>query len=516
MSNTEAIDTEDWVAKTLPVPSDWSLVNFEEAFHPISTSKIKTAEAQYKDRGAFPIVDQGRDFIGGYTDAADRVINRNGAVIVFGDHTRCFKLIAFPFAPGADGTKVLEPRAGIVPKFAYYGCLTLRLPNRGYSRHYSFLRRSQFPIAPLAEQRRIVAKIEELFSELDKGIADLTTAREQLKAYRQSVLKHAFEGKLTGEWRSCHPSCLSSPSKLIARITSERHTKYLNSLESWKLSLAKWESGGAKGKRPVKPRCQEPSVTPTSEELVGFPSLPEGWQWVKLGQLVWSVKDGPHYSPHYTLSGVPFITGGNVRPSGIDFDSAKFISHELHAELSERCKPEKGDVLYTKGGTTGIARVNTYDREFNVWVHVAVLKLADSVRPFYLQHALNSPLCYVQSQRYTHGVGNQDLGLTRMVNIILPLCSEAEQKQIEMLIDTVTSELDQIESTIDENLKGMAPLRQSILKRAFSGQLVAQDAKDEPASILLERIRAEHDAATTKTQHKAKRAKNGKKRNKAA
>jgi type I restriction enzyme S subunit len=186
-------------------------------------------------------------------------------------------------------------------------------------------------------------------------------------------------------------------------------------------------------KRPVKPRRHEPSATPTSEELTGFPSLPKGWQWVRLGQLVWSVKDGPHYSPPYSLSGVPFITGGNVRPNGVDFDSAKFISPELHAELSERCKPEKGDVLYTKGGTTGIARVNTYDREFNVWVHVAVLKLADSVRPFYLQHALNSPLCYTQSQRYTHGVGNQDLGLTRMVNIILPLCNEVEQAQVEII-----------------------------------------------------------------------------------
>ena len=72
-----------------------------------------------------------------------------------------------------------------------------------------------------------------------------------------------------------------------------------------------------------------------------------------------------------------FITGGNVRPNGIDFKNVKFISPELHLELSKRCKPEKGDILYTKGGTTGIARVNTYDIYFNVWVHVAVLKLIE-------------------------------------------------------------------------------------------------------------------------------------------
>jgi len=139
--------------------------------------------------------------------------------------------------------------------------------------------------------------------------------------------------------------------------------------------------------------------------------LPKNWSWVRLGELLWSVKDGPHYSPKYEESGVPFISGGNIRPEGIDFTKCKFISKELHKELSKRCKPKINDILYTKGGTTGIARVNTYDIDFNVWVHVAVLKAVKSVNPFYLQYALNSNHCYKQAQKYTHGVGNQDLGL---------------------------------------------------------------------------------------------------------
>lgn len=350
-----------------------------------------------------------------------------------------------------------------------------------------------FPIAPTNEQKRIVAKIEELFSELDKGIESLKTARAQLKIYRQAVLKHAFEGKLTADWREDNKDKLEPADELLERIKQEREQCYQQQLEEWQSAVKTWEQNGKEGKKPTKPRQQKDIPGPSAEELQNFANLPAEWKWVKLGELVWSVKDGPHYTPKYSESGIPFITGGNIRQGSVDFESAKFISKTLHQELSARCKPEVGDILYTKGGTTGIAHVNTYEFEFNVWVHVAVLKITESLQPFYLQHALNSPNCYAQSQKYTHGVGNQDLGLTRMVNIILPLCSEAEQKQIIDIFEELTSKFDEIERAIEEQLQKSESLRQSILKKAFSGQLVVQDPADEPASALLERIKAEKD-----------------------
>ena len=339
-----------------------------------------------------------------------------------------------------------------------------------------------FPLPPISEQRRIVAKIEELFSELDAGIESLKTAQAQLKVYRQSLLKHAFEGKLTAQWRDQNKDKLESAEALLARIQTERANRYQQQLKEWK----------AEGNPGSKPKAPKPPLT--AEELAELPELPEGWGWVKMGELTWSVKDGPHFSPKYVEKGIPFISGGNVRPDGVDFDNTKFISNELHEELSKRCKPELGDVLYTKGGTTGIARVNTYNVDFNVWVHVAVLKLTGAIRPFYLQHALNSSFCYSQSQKYTHGVGNQDLGLTRMVNIVLAICSTEEQEEVIKIVDDKMSVIDQLELTIATSLQQAAALRQSLLKKAFSGQLVPQDPNDESAAVLLTRIKAEKAA----------------------
>ena len=361
------------------------------------------------------------------------------------------------------------------------------------------------PIPPLDEQKRIVIKIEEIFSELDKGVENLKKAQAQLKVYRQALLKYAFEGKLTADWREINKDKLESADDLLARIKTEREARFNYQINDWKKAVFEWEKNGKEGKKLTKPRKLKDVEPLDIDELNLYPKLPASWKSVKLGELVWSVKDGPHFSPKYSDEGVPFLSGRNIRPDGVNFNSAKFISEELHAELSRRCLPEKGDILYTKGGTTGIARVNTYDEIFNVWVHVAVLKITESLMPFYLQHALNAPTCFSQSQKYTHGVGNQDLGLTRMVNIILPLCSEAEQLEIIQKLDKMSSQLDQMETDIKMQLKKSEALRRSILKKAFSGELVEQDPNDEPASILLERIKAEKQAQAVpkKTRKKA-------------
>ena len=302
------------------------------------------------------------------------------------------------------------------------------------------LKLSDLVVPSIPEQERVVARIEELFSELDKAVATLQTTKQQLAVYRQAVQKEAFEGKLTKNWRNS---------------ASIRLSDYVAT------SIAKRDSI-AETHKTKKLRYSFP------EKLL-LCAIPKDWQFAQIGDVAWSIKDGPHYSPEYVEEGVPFITGGNVRPSGVDFASAKKISKELHEELNRRCKPEKGDLLYTKGGTTGIARVNTYDFPFSVWVHVAVIKFVDTIVPEYFQHVLNSPFCYQQSQEYTHGVGNQDLGLTRMINIVFPICSIEEQKQIVYELESRLSVCESIEQTVDTALAQADAMRQSILKQAFEG-----------------------------------------------
>ena len=430
------------------LPKGWKWVKLGELCDKISLNKIKIQQKDYLQEGTYPVVDQGQDLIGGYYNDKNLVIPSEPPYIVFGDHTKVKKYINFNFVAGADGVKVLKAKDIVDSKFLFYSLFTIKIEDKGYARHFQLLEKELFPLPPKPTQQAIVSKIEELLSELDKGIENLRIARQQLKTYRQSVLKWAFEGKLTERLRIKEQK-LSNGNAFVKQLNEER--EHQQKIKKVKL-------------KPI------PSIE--DEELLELPKLPNEFAWIRLGNLLWSVKDGPHYSPKYQSTGIPFISGGSIRPMGIDFGNVKFISEELHNELSQRCKPEKGDVLYTKGGTTGIAKVNTYDIDFNVWVHVAVLKTLKSINPFYLEHALNSTHCYKQSQKYTHGVGNQDLGLTRMILITLPICSYEEQGEIVQEIESRLSVADKMEESIIQSLQQAEALRQSILKKAFEGKLI--------------------------------------------
>jgi type I restriction enzyme S subunit len=332
-------------------------------------------------------------------------------------------------------------------------------------------------IAPFAEQKRIADKLDTLLASVDATRERLDRIPNILKQFRQSVLAAATSGRLTEGWRD-------SGNMRLAEIESELASD----------RLKKW-NGRGKYKPAIK--CEEVD----SEE---FAEIPEGWYRGTVDEITWSVKDGPHFSPKYELTGVPFISGGSIKPGKIDISNCKYISKDLHAELSLRCKPELLDVLYTKGGTTGFAAVNTIEMDFNVWVHVAVLKLLDKnlVDPFYIEMALNSPECYAQSQRYTHGVGNQDLGLTRMIKIVIPVPRVDEQKEIVRRVKALFALADKLEARYQQARAQVEKLTPALLAKAFRGELVVQDPNDEPAEMLLERIRAERHSTIKPARHK--------------
>ena len=154
----------------------------------------KTKQKEYLEKGKLPIIDQGKELIGGYSDDEEKAIVCNLPVIVFGDHTKAVKYINFKFGAGADGIKVLEPKENVLPKYLYFGTqyLTFKIIHKGYARHYQHIEKKDLPVPPIDEQQHIVSKIEELFSQLDSGVETLKKTKEQLKVYRQAVLKEAF------------------------------------------------------------------------------------------------------------------------------------------------------------------------------------------------------------------------------------------------------------------------------------------------------------------------------------
>lgn len=156
--------------------NSWRLVPFPDAIADESAGSVKTPQSEFLSEGHFPVVDQGKELISGYVNDESRLCHAKLPVIVFGDHTRCFKYVDFPFCMGADGVKVLRPKLEADTRYLYHYLRQLKLTDGGYDRHFKYLKRCDLMIPPLAEQRRIAAildKAEELRAKRRIALAEL-------------------------------------------------------------------------------------------------------------------------------------------------------------------------------------------------------------------------------------------------------------------------------------------------------------------------------------------------------
>ena len=352
------------------------------------------------------------------------------------------------------------------------------------------------PVPPKDEQRRIVSKIEELFSELDKAIENLKIAREQLKVYRQVVLKHAFEGKLTQQWREENKDKLETTEQLLARITKEREARYQLEQSEWKAAVRAWESGGKTGKRPSKPKKAP------SEKVEGLPhsGLPNVWVWQSLGNLNVDVFDGPFGSnlktSDYVDTGVRVIRLENIGYLEFIDDKYSYVTEEKYESI-QRHTVHGGDLIFSSFISEGIRLAilpTSIDKAVNKADCFCVRLHGASVRNDYVAHYLSTRNAYKQIESEIHGIGRPRINTTQLKSFFIPLCGREEQDEIMARINAKLSLADNIAMAIDGELERCETLRQSILKRAFSGYLVEQNPGDEPASVLLERIKAEKSA----------------------
>ncbi len=357
------------------------------------------------------------------------------------------------------------------------------------------------PLPPLSEQQRIVTKIEELFSELDKGVENLRTAQQQLKVYRQALLKHAFEGKLTADWRAQNPDKLESAEALLARIQQEREARYQQQLQDW-------DANGKTGSKPKAPRAL-PSLT--EAELAELPELPRGWVYVKAEAICDFITKGTTPSKELLSDGrgeIPFIKVYNLTKTGaLDFTIAPtFVSRETHNGFLGRSKVFPGDVLMNIVGPPlgKVSVVPDHHPEWNINQAIAIFR-SDLIKSKVLAAFLASETTVRRTMRKSKATAGQfNLTLEICREIVVPVCCISEQLELAQELEEKSSILDQLEQTITHSLQQADALRQSILKKAFSGQLAPQDPNDEPASVLLERIRAERAAQPKARGRKAK------------
>ncbi|RWX75955.1 restriction endonuclease subunit S [Neorhizobium lilium] len=212
--------------------------------------------------------------------------------------------------------------------------------------------------------------------------------------------------------------------------------------------------------------------------------IPQRWERVQLGHLCSQVSDGPHFSPNYVDDGVMFISARNIKLDGWALEDAKYISEDDYHEFSRRVVPKKGDILYTKGGTTGVARVVDFEQKFQVWVHVAVLKMNGRADPRYVAFALNSLGCFRQAQLYTRGATNKDLGLTRMIKIWLALPTIEEQRDIISWLEKETTSVDTLIAEASKALALLQERRSTLISAAVTGQIDVR----ERSNLHLERL----------------------------
>lgn len=187
--------------KDKALPEGWNKINITKVFTQISTTGKNIATKDCLSVGKYPVIDQGAEYISGYFNDETKVIPVENKVIVFGDHTRNFKLIDFDFIVGADGVKIFQPAKDIDPDFFYYQCLSLNLPNKGYHRHFRYLKECDFIYPSFSQQQKLAKKFTALLSQVAEIKQRLEKIPVLLKTYRQSVLARAVNGELSAKWR---------------------------------------------------------------------------------------------------------------------------------------------------------------------------------------------------------------------------------------------------------------------------------------------------------------------------
>ena len=316
-------------------------------------------------------------------------------------------------------------------------------------------------------QQAIVNKIESLFDEIDEGIGRLKTAAQQIQQYRQSLLKNAFNGELTKEWRSKHAETLPSENELLAQIQTTREQHHAQQLADWQTAVSQWEQNGKEGKKPSKPKA--PTQAVKFED--NFAGLPSGWGMVKLENLASEYVLGKMLDKNKNKGKERLYLGNiNVRWGYFEFSNAKTM--KIEDDEIERYSVKYGDLIICEGGEPG--RCAVWKHEAEMFIQKALHRVrfpsyySADFAFYYLSYAVKLPLV----TDLLTGTTIKHLTGTALKNITFPVCSISEQTEIVAILETKLTACDQLASELSKQLKQAELLKQAVLKAAFSGSLL--------------------------------------------
>jgi type I restriction enzyme S subunit len=331
----------------------------------------------------------------------------------------------------------------------------------------SHVRNLRIPLPPLNEQRRIVSTIEQLTDRSHKARTALEDVPKLIAQFRQSVLAAAFRGDLTADWREKNPD-VEPASELLERI------------------------------KKTLPKASQKKL---EDELPDPFNISDGWMWASLSSICLSISDGDHQPPPKASSGIPFLTISNISSGSIDFSNTYYVPQSYYDKIQENRKARKGDIIYSVVGSYGIPVLLDSDREFCFQRHIAIIKPHKCLIGKYILFALKSRFVFDQATRVATGTTQLTVTLSGLRRIKIPLISVPEQILIIKRIEALFEKINLIEEQYRNSFNEFQILDQSILTKAFRGELVPQDPNDEPAAVLLDRIRAEREQTSTLKQH---------------
>lgn len=339
------------------------------------------------------------------------------------------------------------------------------------------LKKLEIPVPPLPTQQAIVNKIETLFADIDAGIDRLKTAQKQLKQYRQSLLKNAFNGELTKDWREQNADNLPSSSELLAQIQQAREAHHAKQLADWQSAVEKWEQTGKIGKKPSKPKAQTQAVQ--FEE--SLEDLPSGWGTIKINQVanIFTGATPLKSNPNYYINGsIPWVTSGSLNSAFVEC-ADNFVTDLALKETNLKLLPKHTLLIamYGEGKTRGKCSELLIEATTNQAIAGIVLYENFPISRQFLKFYMFKN--YADLRRQSSGGVQPNLNLSLVGNIVFPFPCLTEQTEIVRILESKLSACDQLATTLSKQLKQAELLKQAVLKSAFSARLEIDQGGDK-------------------------------------